>query len=411
MYYLGVKVIKDNEITKYTSELWKYIEVPQNEPEPHSEYESISINLSESKIIASRVRGKKHKHEGTNCDDWFEIANIGEWSIIAVSDGAGSKKFSRIGAKVSCKCAVEYIVNGFNNILENNKEVYNWTSLPVADEKFVSICSTIANIIQEAIIEAYNSVKKAFEERKDNEIFYNYLGRKLDIKDFSSTLLISVIIPVIADEKKEHLIISCQIGDGTIAAFNINAPYDNALKILSEPDNGSFAGETDFLTSEDMHKKETLMKRTKVARMNITEFMIMTDGVSDDYYPNNLELLRLYLDLNINGIIERIKNKNIVVNNDNIDIIKSIPKPLEYPWVNDLSKKIPIQYIKNVLNCTGLKLKDIWNNEEILNLSSLYTYGIFLSDDKRKEKKLEVWLDNYVERGSFDDRTLVIFSV
>ena len=78
----------------------------------HSEYACQSEILPNGfKILAAWVRGKKHKHEGTNCDDWFEIARSGKWGIIAVSDGAGSKMFSRVGARVACKAAVNYLIN------------------------------------------------------------------------------------------------------------------------------------------------------------------------------------------------------------------------------------------------------------------------------------------------------------
>src|SRR5947209_19837995 len=48
-------------------------------------------------LVGARVRGRKHKHDGTNCDDWFELAQAGPWSLIAVSDGAGSYRLSRVG--------------------------------------------------------------------------------------------------------------------------------------------------------------------------------------------------------------------------------------------------------------------------------------------------------------------------
>ena len=98
--------ILEDEVIEHTANMWKYLPVPENQPEPFPEYKTINLTLPEFNIIGSRVRGKKHKHEGTNCDDWFEVANYGKIACIAVSDGAGSKKFSRIGAKISCMSAV-----------------------------------------------------------------------------------------------------------------------------------------------------------------------------------------------------------------------------------------------------------------------------------------------------------------
>ena len=91
---------------------WLYKPVPANEPDVHEEFACEAIVSPEGHpILAARVRGKKHKHEGTNCDDWYEVKNSGCWTIIAVADGAGSKKFSRVGARVSCQEAVRVLAS------------------------------------------------------------------------------------------------------------------------------------------------------------------------------------------------------------------------------------------------------------------------------------------------------------
>ena len=100
------KGLTNKEVTDHTASLWKYLPIPTDEPEPAPEYLQCDTTLPGGRVIAARVRGKKHKHEGTNCDDWFEIANVDDVTFIAVSDGAGSKKFSRIGARESCKASV-----------------------------------------------------------------------------------------------------------------------------------------------------------------------------------------------------------------------------------------------------------------------------------------------------------------
>src|SRR4051794_10276990 len=72
---------------------WNDMPVPDG-PDRHDESSSRSLRLPrEFSLVGARVRGKKHKHEGTNCDDWFEFAVSGAWTIIAVSDGAGSRPF------------------------------------------------------------------------------------------------------------------------------------------------------------------------------------------------------------------------------------------------------------------------------------------------------------------------------
>lgn len=105
-----------------------------------------------------------HKHQGTNCDDWFEFSTIGQWTIIAVADGAGSKKFSRIGAKVSCETAVKSLENSLksyqlkeqareDDLKINLKQDQNWMFI---GEEFKSI----QQYLYKSFNDAYNEVEK-----------------------------------------------------------------------------------------------------------------------------------------------------------------------------------------------------------------------------------------------------------
>ena len=89
----------ERDLMQYTSSLWKYKSIPSEIPESEKEYINESHTIGNFQVIAARVRGKKHKQDGSNCDDWFETENIDGIFVSAVSDGAGSKKFSGIGAK------------------------------------------------------------------------------------------------------------------------------------------------------------------------------------------------------------------------------------------------------------------------------------------------------------------------
>ena len=67
--------LSDREVTEHTASLWKYNPVPDS-PEPYPEYRNGYEQYSDGEIIAARVRGKKHKHEGSNCDDWYDFTRI-----------------------------------------------------------------------------------------------------------------------------------------------------------------------------------------------------------------------------------------------------------------------------------------------------------------------------------------------
>src|SRR5262249_13592089 len=88
---------------------WKYLPLPDKDKEPdwHEENDArFEVSPDGWPLIGARVRGKKHKHEGTHCDDWFAFRVSDPWTVIAVSDGAGSRKFSRVGARAACEAAV-----------------------------------------------------------------------------------------------------------------------------------------------------------------------------------------------------------------------------------------------------------------------------------------------------------------
>lgn len=132
----------------------------------------------------------------------------------------------------------------------------------------------------------------------------------------------------------------------------------------------------------------------------------MTDGVADDYYPNNPQLLRLYTDLLLNGVIDFPHKEENAASETEL----KAPEPVAYPWVNDSSVSYSLQYSKNVMKETGDTLEALWDSRfgEVMRRSSLDSFGV--DNGKTKSERLSVWLDNYVERGSFDDRTLLIIN-
>lgn len=399
-------VLTNSDVTQHTASLWKYQPLDENEPENHSEYISDKKKLSDAVIIGASVRGKKHKHDGSNRDDWFETDCIDDIAVIAVSDGAGSKKFSRIGAEVSCKASVEYIKKAIEKMKSDGSYQLNYDgiSAEIGSDNFMKGCGVFAGIIQEAVISAYDAVKAAYEERRGKYQYLELLKRDMNFKDFSATLLLVLIIPVVCDGKNQHLIMSCQIGDGMIAMVNNRLSCKDAVKLLGEADGGAFAGETDFLTSETMHKKENLMGRTRIARSEISDVIIVTDGVADDYYPNAAQTSRLYTDLAMNGIVTfPEKHEGSIFS----DIESRLPEPVSYPWVNDNSIEVPLNYSKTTAEACNIEVSALWGENQI----ATKMFSKLDSADKPVEERLKTWLDNYVERGSFDDRTLVIYSV
>lgn len=397
------------DITKYTADMWKYKPVSSDIPEPYPEYLCQYKALEGSTLLGARVRGKKHKHDGTNSDDWFVFDDARGWAVIAVSDGAGSRKLSRIGARASCEMAAAYIKQSLQFLQNTSPDVEEILALPKDDPRFSDACTCLARIVQQGVLAAADAVQDALVKKSTDQRCIEFLGRAPVLADFAATLLLTVAIPVDVAGKKEHVLISCQIGDGMIAAVCENDPFERALCLLGEADSGRYAGETAFLTAKKIGDLDALMRRTKITRREISAVLVMTDGVADDYYPNAPQLLRLYLDLQINGILGNFAFYELRDFSKNLPWIKKVPEPLAYPWVNEPSVGFALQYAKYVLEKTGLTLPELWQNKDVLYAAFLHTYGAQDKSGCAQEKLLEIWLDNYTERGSFDDRTLVVF--
>lgn len=398
------EILTDNDVTAHTAAMWKYNPVPET-PEPYPETICSKDSSKNFEVIAASVRGKKHKHDGSNRDDGYAAAFVKNAAIAVVSDGAGSKAFSRIGAQCSCDAVIKFIKAGLSALKRKNPDYENALGKPLDSPEFGQVCSEIAGILRDSYSEAFAAVEAALEKRKELPEFTEAVGRTPEIKDFSCTLLTSLTIPVETENGREFFTAAIQLGDGIIASFDENAPAEKALTLLGTADSGSFAGETEFLTSESMRSADSLMARTKVRRGKMTSLMLMTDGVADDYYPNDPQLLRLMLDLRMNGIIPIPEEKD--TKSEISD--EKIPAPVEYPWVNDSSVKYALQYAKNVLSESGMTLSQLWERADVQKKASLAALGKVY--EEKSEEMLKIWLDNYVERGSFDDRTLAIVKV
>lgn len=396
--------LDDNVVTAHTSAMWKYTPIkacPEKYPEYKFSEECDTDNIF--KITAASVRGKMHKHDGTNRDDNYAYDFSGGMAFAAVSDGAGSKAFSRIGANVAVKVSVKTVKELFTEYFNENTDSIKNAALSYDDPKFGEVCSRLAEKMRISVKAAGNEIRRIAKEKENDEEFTSFLKRKCVLSDFSTTLILTAVIPVYNPESSdnEFLIFSVQIGDGNVAAINSDADFSSALCILGNPDSGEFSGETDFITSDKMITDESLMQRTKVTKRKCTEILMMTDGVADDYFPYDKEILRLYLDLCVNGIIECEKDTEIKES----DIF---PAPLKNVWINDNDISFEFQYISECIDKTGMSLEKLWNDKTLCMSASLEAFGM-----KAPENSCEMlrdWLDNYVKRGSFDDRTLLIIS-
>ncbi len=379
---------------------WHYQPVPEG-PDKYPEKAESEAKLANGlQVLAGRVRGKMHKHDGTNCDDFFHFKVAGRWTFLAVSDGAGSKAFSRVGARAACQRACEALAESLANHELSDRE---WADGPLprgTDDRFEDASvQFIQEALHAAILSSYDAVVAAVEERKDSQECADALkGRAVSLNDVGATLLLAVHTCVPGGDKFRSLVMTCQIGDGMIAAVD----RAGHVLLLAEPESGDYSNETDFLTSERMRRPETLAAKTFQAVLSPRALLLMTDGVADDYQPYASGMLRLYGDLALNGILDL------------------APPPAGEPPLDAAFPDFCIPGHK--VTPEGVVPTELASSEKLaeklgVSLRDLVTSPARLAagaavaarwPDLTREQRLSEWLDGYHVRGSFDDRALAV---
>ncbi|MBM3299187.1 MAG: protein phosphatase 2C domain-containing protein [Deltaproteobacteria bacterium] len=210
--------------------------------------EHCAIGLGNWLLFGASRRGRSHAHAGTYREDAFAITSspMGEephWWALAVADGAGSCRLSRVGAGRAVR--------------EVTTNLGRPESLKSGPEKRFrgAVLNTLGALEREARL------------------------RSCDIKDLSCTLL--VLFWVEDPECRGGTVFTFQAGDGLIVSTDQQGRFHS----LAAQDGESFAGTTHFFTGQ--HVWDTWDCR--FANIRVLEspfgFLAMSDGVSDDLVP------------------------------------------------------------------------------------------------------------------------------
>jgi hypothetical protein len=112
------------------------------------------------------------------------------------------------------------------------------------------------------------------------------------MKAFNCTLLLLLYIPF----KNKECLVAAHIGDGCIATID----HHQNVTLLSNADHGAHSGETLFLCSipenhimlENFGLKKNIVKFS--FKENLSAIALMSDGVSDDFFPEQEMLKNLF---------------------------------------------------------------------------------------------------------------------
>ncbi|MBA4064898.1 MAG: hypothetical protein C0501_14525 [Isosphaera sp.] len=375
-----------------TGPVWRYIPPPDDIPDPHAESDACEAADPPAgfRLFGARVRGKKHKHDGTHCDDWFEFDRAGDWTVVAVADGAGSKKFSRVGAKAACEAAVRVLAEELPAVeMEADRLADGWTAGLDRPEPALAFADpgidAVRQLLHAAVNRAYEAVVAAAARRAADPDHAKVLGRPLDIGDLSCTLLLAAHRPVRIDGKDADFVLACQVGDGLVGVVDGNGDAHP----LGSADSGGFSGETEFLTSDGKRDAAYLDRKVAAFIGPVGALLVMTDGVADDYFPAPAELGRLWADLLANGIPDGAAPGQAADDGDEVEVVGPDPR-----------QKVKLRSAAAVAGRLGTTVGELLKDPAALR-------GLGVPGDTPADR-LRLWLDAYVVRGSFDDRTLVV---
>lgn len=186
------------------------------------------------KIAGASIIGSSHIKNHTPCQDFISSLTRGDVTCIALADGAGSCKYSDVGAEVSCSAVTEHLTADFDRFF----------SMPPSDLKWFMIHSIRTRLGRKASLLETNK------------------------SELSSTLLFLAI--------KGNKYLMGHIGDGVICGET-----NGELVLLSAPENGEFANTTYFVTSKN-YKNHFRISYGDIS--NFTSFFLISDGAAEALY-------------------------------------------------------------------------------------------------------------------------------
>jgi len=324
---------------------------------------------------------------------------------MAVADGGGSYKFSRIGAKAACTGAVQHLAKALADCAIKPQDKLTEKILEDESVKLARMA------LHDAMKAAWQAVQKAFNERRNSWDHIQFVKphRHLSLKDLYSTLLLAIRVCIETDDGPRSLIFGCAAGDGMITVIT----KDGHGKLLMKPDSGEFSSEVEFFTEKTL---SSLDSRTYPFAGGTKAFMLMTDGVADDYFPYEKRMPELFADLVLNGIIspgmvddETMASELASTKIKDLNGIKGLDFLVETERLLKEPVKVKLASAKKFAEALGIEPQELAKRPALL-AAATKVVNQPMPEVKGSEKRLLVWLDSYYVRSSFDDRTILVMA-
>ena len=248
-------------------QFWKEDQVAETSP------------LGDKRIIVASKRGRSHANVGSFRDDDFAYGvNSTGWSIVAVSDGAGSYPLSRVGSRLACNAIIEYFSS--DEALPEFKELTNQLdahfSASAADD-LASIETSSKKCLYQGARYAFTRIgQEANATREAHPEIFDSNKTKAAIEYFHSTLIFALFKRF----GEQYVIMTFGVGDCPIAIMNKDC---TSTELLNWLDVGEFGGGTRFITQAEIFRKEEVMPTRFNFRVvdDFSYLFLMTDGIYD----------------------------------------------------------------------------------------------------------------------------------
>ncbi|QHT69640.1 protein phosphatase 2C domain-containing protein [Rhodocytophaga rosea] len=245
--------------------LWKNLESDATDPYWKEDNITEFAPLGDRHVLVSSKRGRSHANVGSFREDDFAFSNLENgWSIVVVSDGAGSAKLSRKGSAMACQGVVAYF-----------KEPESLESMKGFDELLQQHVNSKGDDTQKKLTRLVytNLGKAAFRVHKQLESFAAKEG--FTLKDLSSTLIFTLF----KKYDTGYAFLSFGVGDCPMAVLNRDV---SQVTLLNWLDVGEFGGGTRFITMPEIFRSDKFATRFGFKLLEDFSYLIlMSDGIYD----------------------------------------------------------------------------------------------------------------------------------
>ena len=193
------------------------------------------------RVVAASVTGPLHCHKKLPCQDYFKFRREGKNFVAVVSDGAGSARYGKVGARVICETIIDH--------LKNTKP-------------------------HQVIDKTYHAVDVA-----RHKLCHHRLNKQKSsggLNDFAAT-----IVGVVYNSGQGCFF---HIGDGAALAFHSDGDLNDF--VASRPENGCFSCETYFYTQDNWREN---LRFTRFEDFDTV--FLMSDGLTNFAFSHDYQRL------------------------------------------------------------------------------------------------------------------------